>query len=281
MTDLDLLFFAGNYLQCPRLLHIASTHAETLLSSHLRKESEFAKDRSTQYSTYHVVNFSPSNNGAVKNKLTAQGYSDSSTWARGQAWAILGYAETFANTKRREFLDAAIGLAEYFIFRMELAPEVVEELQHATGRRRGCYVPLWDFDAPITDTNDSSDMQRTPLRDVSAGMIAANGLLILYAQLARLGDIHSARRYLEYVTRIVNDTVALAYNQDEMCIRVDEQTGSIRIETCSQRRFDAILSRSTANFNAHHPHRFWNHGLVYADYYFLELGNRLCDMGLV
>ena len=67
------------------------------------------------------------------------------------------------------FLETACGLAEHFIARLEVAPASVEV--QVKGGKAGRYVPLWDFDAPI-DEND-------PLRDSSAGMIAANGLLII------------------------------------------------------------------------------------------------------
>lgn len=232
---------------------------------------------------YHAVNLSPLHNGAVKGKFTAQGYSDNSTWARGQAWAILGYAQTFSWTKNRKFLNAAQGLAEYFLSAMELSPEAVEE-DPRTGRGR--YVPLWDFDAPILDANTNGQSHRpiqSPLRDVSAGLIAACGMLTLYGQLVGIGEHTAAGRYLRYVVAVVNDTVAVAYNREEMYLKIDERDGRLRVETCGDAggRFDAILEKSTANFNQDHADRNWNHGLVYADYYFLELGNRLLDMGLV
>ncbi|OGM50921.1 glucuronyl hydrolase [Aspergillus bombycis] len=274
LCNLDLLFYAANYLRSERLLSIASTHATTLLSTHLRVESGSSGDK--RYSTYHVVNFAPSDEGNVKQKLTAQGYSDTSTWARGQAWAILGYAQTYSWTKRREFLDAAKGLADYFIQRMESSPAVVEQ------EGRGRYVPLWDFDAPITHTGTNGD--QGPLRDVSAGLVAANGMLILYGQLAGMGELVAAKRYLSYALNIAKDTVELAYNRDEMQLRLCEQDGVTKIqsyEATKGHRFDALLEKSTANFNGNHPDRAWDHGLVYADYYFLELGNRLLDMGLV
>jgi hypothetical protein len=271
LLDLDLLFYAGNYSQNSRLTSIASTHATTLLGTHLREES--VPGRGPCYSTYHAVNFSPSGGGAVKRKLTAQGYSDSSTWARGQSWAILGYAQTFFWTKSRKFLDAAMGLADYFIFRLESAPNVVDE------EGRGRYVPLWDFDAPITYTNVGEE--KAPLRDVSAGMIAANGMILLYGQLSVIGEHEAARRYLDYALAIARDTIALAYNRDKMCFGFDQVNGKIKVKQASGHRFDAILERSTANFNEDHADRHWDHGLVYADYYFLEFGNRLLDMRLI
>jgi hypothetical protein len=212
---------------------------------------------------------------SVKRKFTAQGYADNSTWARGQAWAILGYAQTFSWTKQRNFLDAAKGLAEYFVHRLE-SSNAVEESGY------GRYVPLWDFDAPISCTTING--VQAPLRDVSAGLIAANGMLVLYGQLLGLGDHDTAKRYLDYAMAIVKDTIALAYNRDEMKVVFEEESSKIRVEPrkdSSGRRFDALLERSTANFNENHADRTWDHGLVYADYYFLELGNRLLDMGLV
>ncbi|KAI8574938.1 hypothetical protein K450DRAFT_264022 [Umbelopsis ramanniana AG] len=41
-----------------------------------------------------------------------------------------------------------------------------------------------------------------------------------------------------------------------------------------------ILDHATVNNYEHANHRIADHGLVYADYYFLEVGNRLIDMGL-
>jgi hypothetical protein len=271
LSDLDLLFYAGNYTHNYRFLSIACTHATTLLSTHLRKECVPGKAHA--YSTYHAVNFSPSNDGAVKRKLTAQGYSDSSTWARGQSWAILGYAQTFVWTKDRKFLDAAMGLADYFVFRLESSPNVVDE------EGRGRYVPLWDFDAPITYT--SVDGQEAPLRDVSAGLIAANGMLLLYGQLSAIGEYEAAKGYLDYALAIARDTIALAYNRDQMRFSLDQVSGKLQVKEMNGCRFDAILERSTANFNENHADRHWDHGLVYADYYFLELGNRMLDMRLI
>jgi hypothetical protein len=69
-----------------------------------------------------------------------------------------------------------------------------------------------------------------------------------------------------------------------MGISFDQKTQNIQIiarESVDGGSFDGILERSTANFNQDHADRTWDHGLVYADYYFLELGNRFLDMGLV
>lgn len=113
---------------------------------------------------------------------------------------------------------------------------------------------------------------QTPLRDVSARMIAANRMVVLYGQLIGIGEYKSAVRYLDLAMAIAKDTVILAYNRGEMRLKFDDESGKIGVvpsEGTNGRRFDAILERSTANFNGNHPDREWDHGLVYADYYFL------------
>jgi hypothetical protein len=89
MCNLDLLYYAASHSpQGRRLYDIATSHASTLLQTHLRSEPNSTAPEDAYhgqwYSTYHVVNLDPFN-GKVKRKFTAQGYSDSSTWARGQA----------------------------------------------------------------------------------------------------------------------------------------------------------------------------------------------------
>lgn len=219
--------------------------------------------------------------------MTAQGYADPSTWARGQAWAILGYSQTYMWTKEKTFLDAACGLAEYFIFRLEQSPACVEieldagkQSNGTSAHKTGRYVPLWDFDAPI-DTEK-------PLRDTSAGVIAANGLLLLHQALASAGDRKLARRYLDIAIKIVRDTLSLSMARDKVRFEQgdDGEIKAVQVPppenaTEDELPFDAILMNATANFNEYDRKRYWDHGLVYADYYLIEFGNRLLRLGLV
>lgn len=125
------------------------------------------------------------------------------------------------------------------------------------------YVPLWDFDAPVPNGQ--------PIRDSSAGMIAANGLLLLHQILG------PDSKYLDSALRIAADTIALCQATDpaKLVISADSK---IQAEGVS---FDSILRHATANNNEHAIMRYWDHGLVYADYYFLEFGNKLLRMGMV
>lgn len=239
--DMDILFYAGYHAKDKKLIDIATTHAHTVLRTIVRPD----------WSTFHVCNLDPKT-GKVKYQQTHQGYSDNSTWSRGQAWGILGFTQTYIWTKDPIFLQAARHLSDYFLRRL-----LEEPCEHS-------YVPLWDFDAPM-------DGETEPPRDTSAGMIAANALL-LFHQAMGTGSV-----YLQNALRIAEDTLAHS---------LSPQTASLYLNCNGEilalgSKYDSILVNSTANNNGSALMRYSDHGLVYADYYFLEFGNRLMRMGLV
>ena len=47
-----------------------------------------------------------------------QGYRDGSTWTRGQAWGIYGFALSYHYTKNPLYLETAKRLARYFFDRL-------------------------------------------------------------------------------------------------------------------------------------------------------------------
>ncbi|KAL2861954.1 Six-hairpin glycosidase-like protein [Aspergillus pseudodeflectus] len=300
LCNLELLFYAAAHAGYEYLATAAITHAKTLLKTHLRRETPLNLTSGIHgyngplYSNCHVVNFSPAT-GEVKEIRTAQGYAPESTWSRGQAWAILGYAQAYSWTKDETFLSAACGLAEYFIFRLETAPDCVDELaepesnpdpdckgSQTAPKRKGRYVPLWDFDAPIQDP-------QAPIRDVSAGLIAANGLLVLSQALTWRGRHAPARWYADSAIRIVGDTLALATAREQACLIPDPVGGVKGLAVCESgsgsealadcKPFASILTSSTVSWNDQNINASANHGLVYADYYLLEFGNRLLGLG--
>jgi hypothetical protein len=106
--------------------------------------------------------------GTVIWRGTRQGYSDTSTWARGQAWAVYGFAEAAAGLGDRALLQVAERTAGYVAARLP-----------AGG------VPPWDYDAPAP----------API-DTSAGVITAAGLLRLDEACVRLeGGCAAAARW--------------------------------------------------------------------------------------
>ena len=180
---------------------------------------------------------------------------------RGQAWGILGFTQTYIWTKDPLFLETSISLANYFLSQLE-------------SRTHKCpYVPLWDFDAPIHES-------RVPLRDTSAGMLAANGLLLL-AQI-HLGE-GDGPRFLSAALRIAKETIELSLSEEKASFLPQEALVERTADdlVSAERSFDAILKNATACYNEDSLRRYWDHGLVYADYYFLEFGNKLIRMGLL
>lgn len=278
LCNLEMLYYAAAHTGYGYLAEAATTHAKTLKRTHLRKELSHKRPgyEGTLYSTCHVVNFSPAT-GHIQEVRTAQGYSRDTTWSRGQGWAILGYAQSFAWTGDEELLNAACGLAEYFLLRLESAPAYVEILQStgdgSASQKAGRYVPLWDFDAPVEDI-------QAPLRDVSAGVIAANGMLVLAQALMARGQHERAKRYLGSALRIVDDTLKFSLSQRKMRL----QTGANGIASavpCNEDEvmFESVLRNSTVSWHEHNLSASGDHGLVYADYYLIEFGNRLLQLG--
>lgn len=122
---------------------IARDHGDRTMHEHVRADG----------STFHVVDYDPAT-GTVLRRMTRQGYADSSTWARGQAWAIYGYTMLHRETGDARYLQAARRLADWALAHVP-----------ADG------VPCWDYDAP-------SCPQGTE-RDASAAAIMASALLEL------------------------------------------------------------------------------------------------------
>lgn len=122
MMNLQLLFHAWKLTGNKKFYHIAYQHALTTMRTHVRSNG----------STFHVVDFD-STTGKVIWKGTAQGYSNSSTWARGEAWALYGFTMAYRYTKDARFLNTAKKVAHYILTNKNLPSD---------------YVPYWDYNAP-------------------------------------------------------------------------------------------------------------------------------------
>ena len=93
MMNLELLFWATKYSGDSTYYKIAVTHANTTMKNHYRSD----------YSSFHVIDYDAAT-GNVIGKKTAQGYSDASSWARGQAWGLYGYTVMYRATKDKKYL---------------------------------------------------------------------------------------------------------------------------------------------------------------------------------
>ncbi len=144
MMNLKLLFWATQVTGDSSFYKIAVTHANTTIKNHFRADN----------SSYHVVNYN-SETGAIQQKKTAQGFADESAWARGQAWGLYGYTETYRETKDAKYLEQANKIAAFMLNHPNLPADKI---------------PYWDFNAPNIPN---------ALRDVSAATIMASALLEL------------------------------------------------------------------------------------------------------
>lgn len=111
-------------------------------------------------------------------------------------------------------------------------------------------------------------------------MIAANGLVLLHQALAQN---NTPSTYLDAAVRIARETIDLSLASDTANLAVEATNGTIHVvadEGEGESRWDSILKNATANNNEFAIMRYGDVGLVYADYYFLELGNKLLRMGL-
>jgi unsaturated chondroitin disaccharide hydrolase len=141
MMNLEMLFEATRLSGDSTFYKVAVTHANTTLKNHFRADN----------SSYHVVNYDPET-GKVVNKITNQGYSDESAWARGQAWGLYGYTMCYRETKDKRYLQQAENIAKFLLNN----PNMPKDL-----------IPYWDYNAP--------DITTQP-HDVSAAAIMASAL---------------------------------------------------------------------------------------------------------
>ena len=141
MMNLELLFEATKLTGDPSFKEIAVSHANTTMKNHFRKD----------YSTYHVVDYDQQT-GKVLNKNTHQGFSDESTWSRGEAWALYGYTLCYRETQDEKYLEQAQKIASFILNHPRLPKDLI---------------PYWDFNAP--------EIPNEP-RDASAASIIASAL---------------------------------------------------------------------------------------------------------
>ncbi|MDO4325868.1 MAG: glycoside hydrolase family 88 protein [bacterium] len=104
MMNIQLLFWAYDETKDYRFRQIAMMHADTAMKYFVREDG----------SVKHIVEFHPET-GEYMTSHGGQGYTKGSSWSRGQAWAIYGYALAYRHTGKKEYLDTAKKVAHYFI----------------------------------------------------------------------------------------------------------------------------------------------------------------------
>ena len=144
MLNLEFLCEVSKLTKDDSYKSVSVKHADKTLANHFRPDN----------SCFHVVNYD-SINGNVISKETHQGYSNSSSWARGQGWALYGYTMMYRETKDPKYLAQAQKVAGFILHHPNLPKDKI---------------PYWDFNAP--------NIPNEP-RDASAGALYASALIEL------------------------------------------------------------------------------------------------------
>lgn len=162
MMNLPLLYWASEKTNNIAYKKIAMSHADKSIEHHIRPDG----------SVIHSVDYDI-NTGEVKGYPFTQGYDADSSWARGQAWAIYGYALSYIHTGKQEYLDTAKKVAHYFISNVALTD----------------FVPRHDFRQP----------EDPDYIDTSAGAIAACGLI----EIAKCVPESEQKLYMQSAVNII------------------------------------------------------------------------------
>lgn len=161
MMNLPLLYWASVESRDPRYDHIARNHADTVMETFVREDG----------SVNHIVEYDPFT-GAKVATHGGQGMFNGSSWTRGQAWGIYGFALNYGFSKDEKYLNTSQKIADYFMAKI---PE-------------NGHIPA-DFCQPET----------VDYEDDTAAAIAACGLLELAAHL----DEESGKRYRDTAIRLL------------------------------------------------------------------------------
>jgi len=154
-------------------------------------------------------------NGTYRGPSTQQGYSPFSTWTRGLAWAMLGFAEEieFVETQSDDALTASGGRADVDAMLVDAARATCDryiEISAADG------IPYWDAGAPgLARMSGWHERPADPFNeyepvDSSAAAIAAQGLLRLGRTLWRRSD-PAADRYDQAGLRVLDTLLSEPY----------------------------------------------------------------------
>lgn len=162
LLNLPILYWASEVTGDAKYRDIAVTHFRTTANVLLRTDGSVSQAARFDNETgAHLLNY------------TRQGYSDTSAWSRGQAWAVYGPAISYKYTSLQECKDMYAKTAPYF---MEYLPEDMVAY----------------FDLCFTEGDEWP-------RDSSAAAIAACGML----EMAKYLEDEEAEYYVSSAKKIM------------------------------------------------------------------------------
>lgn len=163
MLDVPAILAAAGETQDSGLFDLAARHCATTRRLLVRGDGSICSAARMDPAT-----------GAFCGPVARAGYRADSTWARGQAWGILGFATAGRLLGFEPWLQTARQAAQFFVERLSVD-----------------LVPAWDFDAPA---------EPPPIRDSAAAAVGAAALFDLAEAEQTIGpDQARARRRLQEV----------------------------------------------------------------------------------
>jgi len=188
VMNLELPIYVAKATGNMELVDKVARHAETTWQHTVFKDgdTQWESPKSEEFvprkhgSHYHVVGFDPEN-GSVIDKRTEQGDKAESTWSRGQAWLIYGYAMLYRYTGYEANLERAEITFDYYMAALNAQSEDS--------------IPYSDFDAAVEESH--------PL-DTAAAAVVASAALELY-------QITEDKKYLDAAESMLHDLTRAPY----------------------------------------------------------------------
>ena len=142
LLNIPLLYWATDVTEDGSYREVAEKHYRSTIENAIREDA----------SAFHTYYFDPETGEPIEGK-TRQGYSDDSSWARGQSWLIYGIALNHYYNEDPENIELFESVTNYYLNRL---PED--------------FISYWDL--IFSDGSDQS-------RDTSAAAIAVCGLNLM------------------------------------------------------------------------------------------------------
>jgi unsaturated chondroitin disaccharide hydrolase len=178
MLNLELLFWASQVTKSKNMARMANSHAYVLMNNHIRTDSTMF-----QVSVYDKMT------GECVRKKNSSGYTDSSTWSRGQALGIYGFTMCYRETGDVKYLRSAEALLVSYLSRL---PDD--------------FIPYWDFNDP--------KIPNAP-KDVSAAAIVASALFELSEHQNTIYDKRYYREFGERILWSLSSPKYLSYDEND------------------------------------------------------------------
>lgn len=181
LMNIPLLYWASDVIGDDRFTKVAMKHADMSTWQHVREDG----------SVNHIVEHNPDKCELVK-VHGGQGYSSTSCWTRGLSWAVYGMALSYIHTNKKDYLDAAVKCADYYIEKCA----------------KYDFIPPVDFDMP----------EEPMYIDTTAGVCTACGLI-------EIAKLTNDKKYMDAAIKTLKNI------EEKYCDYSDEEDAILMMGT--------------------------------------------------